>query len=155
MSRTHGSLTRKVAYAALITLGLTSVASAQTATQSSGLGQSWPNATNVSANPKWRVYVFTLNGIKYVQVNDLNGTVHAAIGTAGDVTIVLPVGVDAKNVATPLTTSTSTAETVYSDSTIAITAVPQGDGATLFTATPVATSSPCTGGPNCGGGRGN
>jgi predicted extracellular nuclease len=149
MFRTQGSLTHKVALAGLITLGLTSAASAQTATPSSGLGQSWPNATDVSSNPNWHVYVFALNGIKYIQVNDLDGNVHAAVGTAGGTTIVLPVGVDAQNVSTQAPASTSSTDTVYSDSSTTVTATPQSNGTTQFNAL----SKPDCDTYNCGGGR--
>jgi hypothetical protein len=148
----QGSPTRKVALAGLMALGCISVAHAQTATPSSGLGQAWPNAADVSTSPHWHVYVFVLNGIKYVQVNDLNGNVHAAIGTAGGTTIVLPVGTDAQNVVATQAPAASTGETVYSDNSTTVTATPQSNGTMLFTATP-ATAADCTG-YNCGGGRG-
>lgn len=145
MSRTKGSLIRKAAFAGLTALCVTSTAFAQTATPATGLGQAWPNATDVSANPNYHVYVFVLNGIKYIQVNDLNGTVHAAIGTANGTSIVLPMGVDSRNVSTsaqntPASTSSSAvgttssaAQTVYQDSTTTVTATPQSNGGTKFT----------------------
>lgn len=144
---------RKALLAGLVAIGLTSTAFAQTSTPASGLGQSWPNAADLSANPNWHVYVFVLNGVKYVQVNDLNGTVHAAVGTAGGTTIVLPVGTDSQNVSTTQATTSSNAVTVYSDSSTTVTATPQTNGTTLFNATP-ATAAVCQGGYNCGGGRG-
>jgi hypothetical protein len=151
MSRTQG--VRKATLIGLIALGLTSTAFAQTSTPSTGLGQAWPNAADVSANSKWHVYVFYLGGVKYVQVNDLNGKVHAAIGTAGDTTIVLPVGIDAQNVttSTPSTTSSNTV-TVYSDNATTITATPQSNGTTVFTAI---ANDDCQSGYSCGGGRGS
>ena len=142
MSRHQGSFVRKAAFAGLIALCVTSIASAQTSAPATGLGQAWPNATDVSANPNWHVYVFVLNGIKYIQVNDLNGNVHAAVGTANGTSIVLPVGVDSQNVATSSSTTTnsssttsslSTSTTVYSDSATTVTATPQSNGATRFT----------------------
>lgn len=134
----------------LVTVGLTSTAFAQTSAPASGLGQSWPNAADVSANPHWHVYVFVLNGIKYVQVNDLNGTVRAAVGTAGGSTIVLPVGVDAQRVSTDQPATAPSAQTVYNDGSTTVTATPQTDGTTTFNA---ATTSICNT-YNCGGGRG-
>jgi hypothetical protein len=147
MSRVQG--VRKALLAGCVALGLTSTAFAQTSTPATGLGQAWPNAADVSANPNWHVYVFILNGVEYVQVNDLNGTVHAAIGTAGGTTVVLPVGVDAQNVtASSSAPSTSTTVTIYSDNATTVTATPQSNGATQFNA--VANSScsllRCTGG---------
>jgi hypothetical protein len=139
MSRTQG--VRKAVLAGFAALGLTSMAFAQTSTPSTGFGQAWPNAADVSANSKWHVYVFYLNGVKYVQVNDLNGNVHAAVGTANGTTIVLPMGVDAKNVTTTPATSSS-AETVYRDAATTVTATPQSDGATMFTVANTADTCP-------------
>lgn len=153
MSRTQGSL-RKAALAGIVALGTTSVAFAQTAAPSTGLGQAWPNAADVSASPDWHVYVFVLNGIKYIQINDLNGTVHAAIGTAAGTSVVLPVGVDSQNVsaAPPPSTSSSRTQTVYSDKTTTVTATPVSSGATQFT---VESAAECKDSPyNCGGSGG-
>ena len=156
MSRNQGSFVRKAAFAGLIALCVTSIASAQTSAPATGLGQAWPNATDVSANPNWHVYVFVLNGIKYIQVNDLNGNVHAAVGTANGTSIVLPVGVDSQNVATSSSTATnsssttsslSTSTTVYSDSATTVTATPQSNG-TRFT---VLNTSSCPSGCSGGG----
>jgi len=128
----QGSLVRNALFAGFVALGLTSTAIAQTASPATGLGASWPNAADVSAAPNWHVYVFRLHGIKYVQINDLNGTVHAAIGTAKGTTIVLPVGVDAQNVTTTTTAASSAAEVVYHDASTTVTATPQSSGATTF-----------------------
>lgn len=148
MQRLQG--VRKALLAGLVAIGLTSTAFAQTATPASGLGQSWPNAADLSANPNWHVYVFVLNGIKYVQVNDLNGVVHAAVGTAEGTTIVLPVGVDSQNVSTSTPSSSANATTIYSDSATTITETPQANGTTLFNAV---SNADCNS-YNCGGGRG-
>jgi hypothetical protein len=143
----------------MLVTGAAAPALAQTAAPSTGLGQSWPNAADVSASPQWHVYVFTLNGVEYVQINDLNGTVHAAVGTANGTTIVLPVGVDAQNVSASAatssssTTSSTTTTTVYSDSAITVTATPQTNGTTQFTT--ANTSADCGSVFNCGGGRGS
>lgn len=151
MSRDRGI--RKALLAGFIAFGLSSTAFAQTATPANGLGQSWPNATDLSASPAWHVYVFVKDGIKYVQVNDLNGTVHAAIGTAAGATIVLPIGADAQNVTTSApSSSASSAVIVYKDASTTVTAVPQSNGATTFSAVPTAAET-CSGGYNCGGGR--
>jgi hypothetical protein len=77
--------------------------------------------------------VFVLNGIKYVQVNDLNGTVHAAVGAANGTVVVLPMGVDSQNVQTAASSAPSTAQTVYSDATTTVTAAPQSNGTTQIT----------------------
>ena len=144
MSRVQG--VRKALLAGCVALGLTSTVFAQTSAPATGLGQAWPNAADVSANPHWHVYVFVLNGIEYVQVNDLNGTVHAAIGTVAGTTIVLPIGVDAQNVTTTAAPATSSTVTVYSDSTTTVTATPQSNGTTQFAAAAV-----CSDPFNCGG----
>jgi hypothetical protein len=157
MSRHYGA--RKALLAGLVAVGLTSTVFAQTSTPATGLGQSWPNAVDLSASPNWHVYVFVLNGIEYVQVNDLNGTVHAAVAAANGTTIVLPVGVDAGNVTVATSsnststststssTSTSTSTVVYSDAATTITATPLSSGATQFTAAQTCgTAYSCTGG---------
>jgi hypothetical protein len=130
MSRIQG--VRKALLAGVVAIGLTSTAFAQTSTPATGLGQAWPNAADVSTNPQWHVYVFVLNGIKYVQVNDLNGTVHAAVATAAGAAIVLPIGVDAQNVHTTASSASSATQTVYSDASTTVTATPQSDGTTRF-----------------------
>ncbi len=98
-----------------------------------GLGQSWPNAADVSVSPHYHVYVFVRDGIRYIQVNDLNGTVRGAVAMADRVVLVLPVGVDAPYVTTqhalvPVTHG----ETVYRDSATRITATPTNTGAVQF-----------------------
>ncbi|GLQ99925.1 hypothetical protein GCM10007863_43450 [Dyella mobilis] len=121
------------------------MASAQTATPSNGLGQAWPNAADVSASPNWHVYVFVMNGVKYVQVNDLNGTVHAAVAVVNNATAVLPMGVDSQNVTTAPTAATnSSTQTVYSDATTTVTATPKSDGTMMFSA--MSCPAGCTGG---------
>ncbi|WP_333676692.1 hypothetical protein [Dyella sp.] len=129
MLRIHG--VRKALFAGLIAVGLTSAAFAQTSTPATGLGQAWPNAADQSANPNWHVYVFYLNGIKYVQVNDLNGNVHVAVGAASGTVVVLPVGVDSQRVQTATSSASSAATTIYSDATTTITATPQSGGTTF------------------------
>lgn len=150
MSCTHGSLSRKLALAGCMAIGMTSAALAQTVTPATGLGQSWPNATDQSRSSQWHVYVFRLNGIKYLQINDLNGTVHAAIGTAGGTSITLPVGTDARYVHTDAAlASSATTQTVYRDSTTMVMATPQSNGTTVF-----AVANICQDPYNCGGGGG-
>lgn len=124
---------RKALLAGCVALGLTSTAFAQTSTPATGLGQAWPNAADVSASPNWHVYVFVLNGIKYVQINDLNGTVHAAVATAAGTVMVLPIGIDSQNVqSSQSVSSSSSAQTVYNDGTTVVAAEPQSNGTTQF-----------------------
>ena len=144
MSRTQGSH-RKAVLAGFLTIGLTSTVTAQTSAPATGLGQSWPNAVDVSTAPNWHVYVFRLHGIKYVQINDINGTVHAAIGTANGATIVLPVGVDAQNVRTTASAASAATQVVYQDAATTVTATPQSTGITTFTVQNQTASCPAYG----------
>jgi hypothetical protein len=125
---------------------------AQTTSSATGLGQAWPNATDVSRSARWHTYTFESNGIKYIQLNDLNGNVRAAVGIANGAAFALPMGVDAGHVtihsgATP----GDNAQTVYSDDSMAIAVAPQQDGSTLIS---VMAMNKCPDDPyNCGGGR--
>ncbi|QWT19090.1 hypothetical protein KPL74_15215 [Bacillus sp. NP157] len=105
-------------------------AHAQTAL--SGLGQAWPNATDVSSSPNYHVYVFTRGSMRYIQVNDANGTVRAAIARTPTSLLGTPVGVDASNVATPdepmAAPASTTGETVYKDSSTQVFVAPQPNG---------------------------
>lgn len=117
---------------------------------SSGLGQAWPNAADVSASPHWHAYVFTLGGVKYIQVNDLNGNVLGAIGTANGQFITLPIGAFSQLVSTPQQPAVSTQATstqaaaevapaaapttVYKDATTQITATPMSNGTVMLQA---------------------
>lgn len=128
-----------------------------------GLGQAWPNARDVSANGHWHVYVFANNGMRYIQVNDANGSVRLAFGTASGQFLVLPMGRDAQHVSTPQQSLpadatavplTSYTETVYRDDDIQVDAVPMSDGTTHFSIAPMtATSlvSPCDNPAECNG----
>ncbi|MEP7186383.1 MAG: hypothetical protein ABI767_11155, partial [Rhodanobacter sp.] len=68
---------------------------------SAGLGQSWPNTADMSRSPSLHAYVFMLRGVKYVQVNDINGNVLGAVGTANGEFITLPIGRFSNLVSTP------------------------------------------------------
>jgi hypothetical protein len=128
-----GSFVCKAIVFCALSFAATSAAFAQTGSPATGLGQSWPNATDVSRSPHWHVYTFVLNGITYVQVNDLNGTVHAAIGMANGSAITLPMGVDAQNVTTtPNPATNAQTETVYSSPTATVMATRQANGSTSF-----------------------
>jgi hypothetical protein len=99
---------------------------------SSGLGQSWPNATDVSASPHWHVYVFERNGVRYVQINDLGGKVRAAFAASNGNFLALPVGVDASRLATPQeplpATGSTQGDVVYQDDSTKVLVAPQSDG---------------------------
>src|SRR5579859_3739185 len=120
------------------TIGLLMMALASTGAMageglpSTGLGQSWPNATDVSASPHWHVYVFERNGVRYVQVNDLGGKVRAAFAASNGNFLALPIGSDASRLATPqepLSAPASTAgEVVYQDAAVKVLVAPQANG---------------------------
>lgn len=108
----------------------------------SGLGQSWPNASDVSSNPNFHAYVFTLGGIQFVQINDVNGNVLGAVGTSGGQFITLPVGRFSQLVTTPqqgpsvpvTATPTTAPTTVYQDPATTVTATPLSDGTMMLKA---------------------
>lgn len=66
----------------------------------SGLGEEYPDAADLSADPAWGVYQFERDGVTYLQVNDAAGNVRAAVGRIGETVWVLPVGTDADRVQT-------------------------------------------------------
>jgi hypothetical protein len=122
---------RRTALAGMTALSIVCTAAAQTSspTPATGLGESWPNATDVSASPNWHVYVFQKDGVRYIQVNDRNGTVHAAVGNAGRTVFALPVGVDASHVAiADASNAGGSSETIYQDAAVTIEAAPQSNG---------------------------
>jgi hypothetical protein len=139
---------RRVLLASMLSLGVSATAFAATS-PATGLGQAWPNAADVSTNPNFHVYVFVLGGVKYVQVNDLNGNVLGAVGTAGGQFITLPVGRFAQLVTTPqdpaavaTTAAPSTAPAVvYQDSATTVTATPLSDGTLQLNAAAVGTGT--------------
>ena len=146
-------VTRRTLFATLFVMGLSGAAIA--GAPSTGLGQAWPNTTDVSASPNYHAYVFVLGGIQYIQINDLNGNVLGSVGTAGGQFITLPIGKFAQLVSTPqqpaATTSnatpTASPTTVYNDGTTTVAATPMSDGTTKFSAAAVAI---CTDPAACG-----
>lgn len=106
-----------------------------------GLGQKWPNTTDLSRSPHYHVYTFLQNGVRFIQVNGSDGTILGAIGTGGGEFIVLPIG-NATQVSTPQQSATSTSSTatssasevVYQDASTVITATPQSNGTAALTA---------------------
>nr|WP_199039059.1 hypothetical protein [Dyella sp. ASV24] len=125
-------LSRAVLAVSLATL----TGAALAAAPATGLGQAWPNATDVSTNPHFHVYVFALGGINYIQVNDANGNVLGSVGTGGGQFITLPIGRFAQQVTTPSqpaaapTTAAATANptNVYNDGQTTLTVTPLSDG---------------------------
>jgi len=137
----RGKIMSKILFRAAAVVGLSMIGAAGVAMAanppSSGLGQAWPNAPDVSASPHWHAYVFVLGGVKYIQVNDLNGNVLGAMGTANGAFIALPVGAFSR-LAVPQSQSQSSASTdavpaaapttVYQDGTTQVTATPLSNG---------------------------
>lgn len=94
-----------------------------------GLGQSWPNAPDLSVSPRFHAYSFFKSGVHYVQVNDINGTVRGAIGYVDGQVLELPIGVDAVRwtIANDGPRPAGR-EAVYQDDAMSIHAAPQPDG---------------------------
>ncbi|RDD83762.1 hypothetical protein DVJ77_02605 [Dyella tabacisoli] len=122
---------------------------------STGLGQAWPNAPDVSSSPRWHVYVFERDGIRFVQVNDLNGTVRGAFATVQGEFLALPIGKDSQYISTPQhqldVSAQSPVEEVYKDSSIKVLLTPQINGKVQLNAVVL----DCTGLDCSGGGRVN
>ena len=152
-------LPRRALLAGLVVMGLSAPVFASESS-SVGLGQAWPNARDVSSSTNWHVYTFNANGVRYIQINDLNGNVRGAFATANGQFLVLPMGRDAQRVSTPqqsvrlddsVVALTSYAQTVYRDAAIQVQATPLSSGATMFTAAPATTSlvAPCDNPAEC------
>ncbi len=128
-------LSHRAALAGLLVFGLSTSAFAASP-PSAGLGQAWPNTVDVSPNADFHAYVFMLGGIKYVQVNDINGNVLGAVGTSNGQFITLPIGRFSQLVATPqepaatpaTAPAAAAATTVYQDTATKITATPLSNG---------------------------
>jgi hypothetical protein len=151
-------VSRRGVFTALFAALLSTSAFAQA--PATDLGQAWPNATDVSLSPHYHAYVFLHDGIRYVQVNNLNGTVLGAVAVVDNVVLVLPMGLDAKYVTTqhePAAGNAGAAETVYSDGNTLITASTTSTGAVQInvatTPSPAPASAPgiCTNPANCNG----
>lgn len=102
----------------------------------SGLGQAWPNAPDLSASPRWHVYAFERDGIRYVQINDARGAVRGAFATTNGVFLVLPMGSGGSVDIGAAGQSPAQGETIYSDGDVQVTAAPQPNGV-HFNAVPV------------------
>lgn len=133
---------------ALILISTSGAALADTPADT-GLGQSWPNAPDVSASPNFHVYRFERSGVRYVQVNDASGTVRGAIATVDGQVLELPVGVDASHWSTADTSATA-GDVVYNDGSVKVSVAPQSDGSARLMATPSTTNN-CGNPIICGG----
>lgn len=127
-------------------IALSAACGAALATNASagGLGETWPNAADVSSSPNWHVYVFQRGNTRYIQVNDTQGKVRGAFARTPYSLVGLPIGSDATNLATPdepMSKPASTAgETVYRGNGVQVFVAPQADG----TARLMAVMSDCT-----------
>jgi len=109
------------ALAVLTTLSAASAAS-QTAT-AADLGRTAPRTANLSLSPSWRAYAFDRDGVRYIQINDAAGTVHAAFATQGGGYLVLPLGTDAERVIVPPSANALAAgsgELIYKDGAVQV-----------------------------------
>lgn len=136
-----------MALAIMCTMGL-GQAVAQTA-PAAGLGAHWPNAQDVSQRPEFHVYVFSLGGVKYIQVNDSTGNVRGGVATSADGSTAVPLPLGQGQVQVSSGAAPTDGVTVYQDGTTTVTASPsQG-----LIATPAATqmrAADCTSVPDCG-----
>ena len=115
------------------------------APQANELGKAWPNAQDVSRNPRWHVYVFERDGVRYIQINDLRGHVHGAFATIDGAFLVLPMGsADMKTTSFGSSATSPAGETIYSDTTVVVRVAPQANGHTV-----VIESSTCTDPARC------
>jgi hypothetical protein len=135
---------RRTLLLAIIAMGMSGAAFAATPplAASTGLGQAWPNTSDLSTNPNWHVYVFSIGGVQYLQVNDLAGNVLGAVGTVSGQFITLPIGAFSQLVSTPQqaaaatssATPTASPTTVYNDGATQVTTTPMSDGTTMIKA---------------------
>lgn len=138
---------------AFVLMGICGSAWAQQATNANnGLGQAWPNAPDVSSSPRWHVYVFQRDGVRYIQVNDLNGTVRGAFATANGEYMALPIGTGTLRVDAaqqpPTASPSAPSETVYRDNAMQLQLTPQSNGNVLMRA-----QETCGDPANCTGGH--
>ena len=136
-------LSCRAAFAGFLMFGLAAPLMAASL-PSAGLGQAWPNTVDMSSSPSWHAYAFMLGGIKYVQVNDVNGNVLGAVGAVNGQFITLPIGRFSQLVSTPqdpvnihkLTTAASVTSPamVYQDGSIRIMATTLSNGMVQLTA---------------------
>lgn len=62
------------------------------------LGAAAPNRANYSQSPSWQAFVYERGGVRYIQLNDAEGVVHAVVAIGANGVAVLPLGVDAEHV---------------------------------------------------------
>lgn len=82
------------------------------------LGSSAPARANWSQSPNWQAFAYERQGVRYIQVNDLEGVVHVVVGITRARTLVLPLGTDADQVVVGLPTVHGA--TVYRDAAVEV-----------------------------------
>ncbi|MCW0399150.1 hypothetical protein NB688_002552 [Xanthomonas sacchari] len=95
-----------------------------------GLGEALPKARNLALDPAWRIYEFQRDGVTYLQINDVAGTVRAAVGRVNDTLWVLPMGADVARVTLPVKGASATGAVVYQTSGFVVRVVPGSGGNT-------------------------
>ncbi|MFC6841913.1 hypothetical protein [Xanthomonas theicola] len=101
-----------------------------------GLGERAPKAENLALDPTWRIYEFERDGVTYLQINDLTGTVRAGVGQIKDTLWVLPMGKDVARVVLPAKNAGLHGTVAYRTSRFTVRAVPNTAGdAWVVTAT--------------------
>ena len=97
-----------------------------------GLGQAQPQTADLSISPNFHVYQFQLNGIRYIQINDLQNVVRAAFAVANGQVLPLPIGVDSQGIFVEVQSGQGTSAglwaTVYQDAQVQVVAVPLSGG---------------------------
>jgi hypothetical protein len=63
-----------------------------------GLGESAPAAQDASLDAAWQIYAFERDGVNYIQVNDRNGVVRAAVAKVDSTAWIVPMGADVDRV---------------------------------------------------------
>ncbi|QBG88050.1 hypothetical protein ACQR53_11130 [Xanthomonas oryzae] len=81
--------------------------------RATGLGESHPNATNLALDAAWSIYEFQRDGVTYLQINDIAGTVRAVVARIDDALWVVPMGKDVNRVSVPTTNSIWTNKATY------------------------------------------
>lgn len=93
-----------------------------------GLGESAPRATNLAVDPTWRIYEFQREGMLYLQINDASGVVRGAVGRAGELLWVLPMGKDVSRVTASTLVVPATAQLVYQTDNFTVYLIPSTSG---------------------------
>src|ERR1700761_7386106 len=111
----EGFMSKLLRYLVVVSVFISGTALADSPA-SSGLGQSWPNTPDLSSSPRYHGFVFVKDGVRFIQVHDAAGRVRGALATGRGAQLVITTG------------SSASAEPVYQDDEVTITAQPQRNG---------------------------